>query len=66
MYKFIGINVKYLGIKLALYVNKMVSIEMVSCYVVYVHNNMWLDIWKLVQIAQELKSILLPNIKATF
>ena len=26
---------------------------------------MWLDLWKLIQITQELKSILLPNIKAT-
>ena len=26
---------------------------------------MWLDLWKPVQIAQELKSFLLPNIKAT-
>ena len=32
---------------------------------VYIYSHMWLDLWKLVQIAQELKSILLPNIKAT-
>ena len=32
-----------------------------NCY----KQQMWLDLWKPVQIVQELKSILLPNIKAT-
>ena len=48
--------------------NSVIYVRLYICIASYVANivkyYMWLDLWKPIQITQELKSIWLPNIKA--